>query len=96
MRIFGEINQRQPQFKPHSFFDFGAGVGTGTWAASHFWRQSIFEYFLVDASRDMNDLADLILRGGEENRQMTLRNVNFRQFLPASSEVIYLVKDSYR
>lgn len=87
VRIFSELAQRQPKFQPHSFFDFGAGVGTGTWAASHFWRQSIFEYFSVDASRDMNDLADLILRDGDENRQLTLRNVNYRQFLPAASEV---------
>lgn len=87
VRIFREIAQRHPDFQPHSFFDFGSGIGTGTWAASQLWRKSIFEYYLVDASRDMNDLADLLLRGGEENRQIDLKNVNFRQFLPASSEV---------
>lgn len=86
-RVFGELARRRPTFAPHSFFDFGSGVGTGTWAAADQWRQSIFEYYLVDASRDMNDLADLLLRDGDENRPLELRNVNFRQFLPASTEV---------
>lgn len=92
VRIFGELaRRRSADFTPRSFFDFGSGVGTGTWAASHFWRSSIFEYYLVDASRDMNDLADLLLRDGDENRQLQLRNVNFRQFLPATTEVSVFV-----
>lgn len=86
-RIFTEIENRDPTFKPKSYFDFGSGVGTGLWAAANHWKASIFEYFLVDSSRSMNDLADLILRDGEENKQMELRNVNFRQFFPASVEV---------
>lgn len=86
-RIFNEIKTRDPSFKPKSYFDFGSGVGTGLWAASKLWKDSIYEYFLVDSSRDMNDLADLILRDGEENKQLELRNVNFRQFFPASVEV---------
>lgn len=87
VRIFGEIAQRRPDYRPQSYFDFGSGVGTGTWAAAQHWHQSIFEYYLVDASRDMNDLADLLLRGGDENRPLELRNVNFRQFLPAAADV---------
>lgn len=89
-RIFTEIQHRDPTFKPKSYFDFGSGVGTGLWAASNLWKDSIFEYFLVDSSRSMNDLADLILRDGEENKQLELRNVNFRQFLPASVEVLQM------
>lgn len=87
VRIFGEIARRRPDFAPRSFFDFGSGVGTGTWAAAQQWRPSIFEYYLVDAARDMNDLADLLLRDGDENQSLKLRNVNFRQFMPASTEV---------
>lgn len=87
LRIFTEIQNRDPEFKPKSYFDFGSGVGTGIWAASKLWKKSLFEYYMVDPSRDMNDLADLILRDGEENKQMSLRNVNFRQFSPASLEV---------
>lgn len=87
LRIFSEIANRNPEFKPRSYFDFGSGVGSGIWAATNLWKQSIFEYYLVDASKDMNDLSDLLLRDGEENKEMSLRNVNFRQFLPASIDV---------
>lgn len=83
LKIFMEIQKRNPGFKPRSFFDFGSGVGTGTWAASELWKQHIYEYFLVDASKYMNDLADLILRDGDVNKDLRLRNVYFRQFLPA-------------
>lgn len=31
VRIFQEICLRDQNFKPRSFFDFGSGVGTGTW-----------------------------------------------------------------
>lgn len=30
-KIFAEINQRDPEFKPRSLLDFGSGVGTVTW-----------------------------------------------------------------
>lgn len=86
-KIFLEIAQRHPDFTPRSFFDFGAGVGTGTWAASSLWKESLYEYFSVDSSRDMNDLADLILRDGVENKHRSLKNVYFRQNLPSSNEV---------
>lgn len=85
-RIFMEIQQRDPEFKPRSFFDFGAGVGTGTWAASSLWKDLIYEYFLVDSSREMNDLSELILRDGDPNKHLKLKDVYYRQFLPASSE----------
>lgn len=87
MQVFNEIVKRDPEFKPQSFFDFGAGVGTGTWAAAEYWKRSLHEYFLVDESGDMNDLSELILRDGNENKNMSLKNVFYRQFLPASDEV---------
>lgn len=86
-QVFNEIIKRDPEFQPQSFFDFGAGIGTGTWAASELWKSALHEYFLVDESRDMNDLSELILRGGNESKNMSLKNVFYRQFLPASSEV---------
>lgn len=88
-RIFEEIKKRDPGFKPRSLIDFGAGVGTGTWAASNLWKEHIFEYVSIDASADMNDLAELILRGGDINKPMTLRNVFYRQFLPATAKSKY-------
>lgn len=86
-QVFNEILKRDPEFQPQSFFDFGAGIGTGTWAASELWKNTLREYFLVDESRDMNDLSELILRDGNENKNMCLNNIFYRQFLPASSEV---------
>lgn len=92
LRVLQEIADRDSNFKPSSFFDFGAGVGTGTWAASEIWKNSIFEYFSVDSSGEMNDLAELILREGDMNKNMTLKNVYYRQFLPASTEVCSMWK----
>lgn len=86
-QVFNEIIKRDSDFQPRSFFDFGAGVGTGCWAASALWKNSIHEYFLVDESRDMNDLSELILRDGNESKNMSVKNTYFRQFLPGSSEV---------
>lgn len=81
--ILKEISQRDPKFKPRSFIDFGSGVGTGTWAVSELWKDSIFEYYNVDSSGHMNTLAELILQDGEENKQRMLREVYYRQFLGA-------------
>lgn len=88
-RIFEEIKKRDLDFKPRSLIDFGSGVGTGTWASANLWKDHIFEYVSVDASADMNDLSELILRGGDINKPMTLRNVFYRQFLPATSKTKY-------
>lgn len=95
LRIFKEIEKRDPEFKPTSFFDYGSGVGTGVWAAAELWKSSIFEYYLVDSSKYMNDLSDLILRDGNENKQMSLRNVFYRQFLPAQGHKYDLVLSAY-
>lgn len=89
LQVFSEIVKRDPEFQPKSFFDFGAGIGTGTWAASDLWKKSLYEYFLVDESRDMNDLSELILREGNPEKNISLRNVFYRQFLPASDEVSF-------
>lgn len=95
MRIFREIQKRDPSFQPRSFFDFGSGVGTGVWAASELWKSSIYEYYLVDSSKYMNDLSDMILRDGDVNKAMWLKNVNFRQFLPSRDIQYDLVLCAY-
>ncbi|XP_017859013.1 PREDICTED: methyltransferase-like protein 17, mitochondrial [Drosophila arizonae] len=82
-RVLSEIQLRDEQFKPRSYIDFGSGIGTGMWVASELWRDSIFEYYNVDRSREMNELSELILQQGQENKQIALRNVFYRQFLPA-------------
>lgn len=87
--ILNELRVRDQSFQPRSYFDFGAGVGTGMWVASNLWKDTIFEYYNVDSSRHMNDLSELILREGNENQQTILRNVYYRQFLPAIEVWIY-------
>ncbi|EDW03117.1 GH10666 [Drosophila grimshawi] len=82
-RVLTELQLRDAHFNPRSYFDFGSGIGTGMWAASELWRESIFEYYNVDRSREMNELSELILQQGQENKQVALRNVFYRQFLPA-------------
>lgn len=96
-QVFNEIIKRDTEFRPQSFFDFGAGVGTGCWAASELWKSTLYEYFLVDESRDMNDLSELILRDGNESKCMSVKNIFYRQFLPASNEVgLHLMIDPNR
>lgn len=82
LNILREIQHRDAEFKPRSYFDFGSGIGTGMWAASSLWKDSIFEYFNVDSSREMNEFSELLLREANENQQMILKNVYYRQFLP--------------
>lgn len=96
-KIFSEIKKRDPQFSPRGFFDFGSGVGTAVWALSSVWdKAQVFEYYLCDASRDMNELSELVLRGGDDNKQLDYRNINYRQFLPASSDLQFnLVVSAY-
>jgi ribosomal protein RSM22 (predicted rRNA methylase) len=95
MKIFREIQRRDSSFSPNSFFDFGSGVGTGTWAASEMWKKTIFEYYLVDSSASMNNLSDLILRDGDVNKKMFLRNVYHRQFLPGRNDRYDVVLCAY-
>uniref|UniRef100_A0A2H1VP70 SFRICE_024230 n=1 Tax=Spodoptera frugiperda TaxID=7108 RepID=A0A2H1VP70_SPOFR len=91
LRILDEIKKFNPDYKPRSFFDFGSGVGTGTWAINHFWKNDIFEYFCVDTSPTMHDLARLILCQGKDNVEMPLKGFFQRQFLPASSDLKYSI-----
>ncbi|XP_050311793.1 methyltransferase-like protein 17, mitochondrial [Anthonomus grandis grandis] len=94
-RILGEIARRDPEFTPRSLFDFGSGVGTVTWAANFYWKNQIYEYFNVDCSSDMNDLAQVLLQGGRGNAPSSLKGAFFRQFLPASNVGYDLVASAY-
>lgn len=94
-RVLSELQLRDEQFKPRSYIDFGSGIGTGMWVASELWRNSIFEYYNVDKSREMNELSELILQQGHENKQAELRNVFYRQFLPALDTTYDLVVISH-
>lgn len=89
VRVLDEIRRRLPDYKPRSFFDFGSGVGTGTWAVNTYWKKDIFEYFTVDTSSHMNDIARLILCSGRDNVAMPFKSYFQRQFLPASADLKY-------
>ncbi|XP_039761967.1 methyltransferase-like protein 17, mitochondrial [Pararge aegeria] len=89
VRILDEIKRRLPDYTPRSFFDFGSGVGTGTWAVNTYWKNDIFDYFTVDTSTHMNDLARLILCQGRDNVVMPFKSYHQRQFLPASVDLKY-------
>lgn len=95
MKICNEIKSRDPMFKPRSFFDFGAGIGTATWAAKFHWGNSIFEYFNVDSSAFMNDLALLLLKGGRGTKQLDDKGIFYRQFLPSNNTTYDVVISAY-
>ncbi|XP_044730622.1 methyltransferase-like protein 17, mitochondrial [Chrysoperla carnea] len=95
VRIFQELDERYPNFNPRTFFDFGSGVGTGTWAAKLLWEKSLYEYFCVDISSCMNDLADILLKNGYANKPSTVRGLFHRQFLPASNTQYDIVLSAY-
>ncbi|XP_017778781.1 PREDICTED: methyltransferase-like protein 17, mitochondrial [Nicrophorus vespilloides] len=95
VKIFTEIQLRDKDFKPRSLFDFGSGVGTVTWAANIFWKQNLFEYYNVDTSSFMNDLAQIILQGGRGSKQSNLKGVYYRQFMPSNNTTYDLVVSAY-
>lgn len=39
----------------------------------------------------MNDLAEILLRGGQPNGELPIQGTFFRQFLPASHDVGYII-----
>ncbi|GFU21439.1 methyltransferase-like protein 17, mitochondrial [Nephila pilipes] len=87
-KIFSEIKSQLPSFQPKTLFDFGSGVGSSVWAADAVWKETISEYFCVDSSPDMIDVADTLLTD-EKSGDKYLKNIFFRQFLPASENIKY-------
>ncbi|GIY56883.1 methyltransferase-like protein 17, mitochondrial [Caerostris extrusa] len=87
-KVFTEINTKLPQFQPKTFFDFGSGIGSAVWSAKEIWGHSINEYFCVDSSSDMIDVAQKLITD-EDTGECCIKNVNYRQFLPASENIKY-------
>jgi hypothetical protein len=57
-------------------------------AAMHIWgKRQLVEILNVDKSREMNQLSQLILCGGQENKSPILPGVIYRQFMPHGREV---------
>ncbi|CAD5116183.1 DgyrCDS5100 [Dimorphilus gyrociliatus] len=81
-RIFFEMKKRDENFRPQTLFDFGSGVGSVMWACNDMWPKSIFEHFCVEKSSSMIELADLLLRDGNEAKERCFKNVNFKSYMP--------------
>ncbi|XP_071443908.1 ribosome assembly protein METTL17, mitochondrial [Hetaerina americana] len=88
MKVFNELKIKDPTFSPKTLLDFGSGVGTVIWAVRNSWDK-VIEYFCVDKSSHMNDLADLILRDGNINNELPSPGYFFRQFLPSAQTLKY-------
>jgi len=54
----------------------------------HIWgKQTFAEILNVDKSREMNNLSQLILQGGQQNKPPIIQGVIYRQFMPHGREV---------
>lgn len=51
-------------------------------AAKFFWADSLKQFMNIDSSSSMNELAELLLKGGKEVDDRP-PNVHYREFLPA-------------
>ncbi|XP_068247577.1 ribosome assembly protein METTL17, mitochondrial [Palaemon carinicauda] len=91
VKVLTEIKKRDGQFSPVTMIDFGSGVGTGMWAMDSIWPQSCKEVVCIDASAEMNNLADKLLRGGKitDERRIRPGGTFFKQFLPMSDVLKY-------
>ncbi|XP_074646156.1 ribosome assembly protein METTL17, mitochondrial-like [Tubulanus polymorphus] len=95
-RIFSEMKKRQSEFKPHTLFDFGSGVGSVAWAANEVWPKHLHEHYCVDSSSDMNTLFRLLVQDAEENKETWMKGLFQKQFFPQSHENKYsLVVSAY-
>ncbi|XP_046843294.1 methyltransferase-like protein 17, mitochondrial [Xenia sp. Carnegie-2017] len=90
LRVLHEIARRCKDFKPETILDFGSGAGTATWAAHKIWKDSIKIYQCVDVSRDMNDMAEQLLRNNDGYRTPHyIPRVYYKEFLPFTHKVTY-------
>lgn len=83
-RVLNEIRKRDPEFTPETVLDFGSGLGSLFWACRDVWgvgAGGVQEYTGVDISPEMNEMAQLILRGGEKDGAPIHPGVYSRQFL---------------
>ncbi|XP_060589043.1 methyltransferase-like protein 17, mitochondrial [Ruditapes philippinarum] len=83
-RIFYEINKLDKDFSPHAVLNVGSGTGSAVWAANKIWADEVYEYYNVDTSTYMNDLARKLLSKDIRNPlELVMNGVNFRQSLPS-------------
>ncbi|XP_039287269.1 methyltransferase-like protein 17, mitochondrial [Nilaparvata lugens] len=92
-RVFNEIAVRDSQFTAKSIFDFGSGVGTAVWAAKHFWGEHMKEFYCVDTSSHMLDLAQFLVQG--DATSVPLPGYYYRQFLPSKPRKYDIVVSAF-
>ncbi|MBM7842384.1 small ribosomal subunit Rsm22 family protein [Herpetosiphon giganteus] len=63
-----EIAQRQPNFKPQTQLDLGAGTGAATWAASLVWP-TLQQHHLLERESTMLQLGQRLMQAGPSSLQ---------------------------
>uniref|UniRef100_A0A023FLU9 Putative methyltransferase-like protein 17 mitochondrial n=1 Tax=Amblyomma cajennense TaxID=34607 RepID=A0A023FLU9_AMBCJ len=87
--VFHEIWHLDPAFAPASIMDFGSGIGTCYWAAKNIWPKYCQEYFSIDISNHMHNLARLLVNGGKANVELKSPSFFQREFLPAADTITF-------
>ncbi|XP_052249185.1 methyltransferase-like protein 17, mitochondrial isoform X2 [Dreissena polymorpha] len=83
-QIFHEMKKLDTNFAPSAVLNVGSGVGSAIWAGNTIWGESVLEYYCVDPSNAMNDMARELLAYDRKNPlKLAVKGVNFRQFIPS-------------
>ena len=85
--IFREVKTNMPQYQPRTLFDFGSGLTTGLWAFKDTFGD-LTEAFCVDPSKQMNDLARLIMGQGADKAELPA-GISFRLHNPSQVGIQY-------
>ncbi|XP_053402528.1 methyltransferase-like protein 17, mitochondrial [Mercenaria mercenaria] len=87
-RIFYEIHKLDSSFNPGAVLNVGSGTGSAVWAANEIWARKVYEYYNVDISNYMNDLARKLLAKDIVNPlDLVIPGVHFRQSLPSPQHI---------
>ncbi|KAL4234521.1 Methyltransferase-like protein 17 [Mactra antiquata] len=87
-QIFKEMQILDEGFQPYAILNVGSGLGTAVWAANRIWGKDIYEYYNVDTSSEMNNLAKKILATDNLNpNDLYINGVFFRQHVPSPQHV---------
>uniref|UniRef100_G3MS09 Methyltransferase-like protein 17, mitochondrial n=1 Tax=Amblyomma maculatum TaxID=34609 RepID=G3MS09_AMBMU len=87
--VLHEIRHLDPAFSPASIMDFGSGIGTCYWAAKNIWPKYFQEYYSIDISNHMHNLARLLVNGGNTKSELKLPSFFQREFLPATDAITF-------
>ncbi|KYQ92999.1 hypothetical protein DLAC_05600 [Tieghemostelium lacteum] len=77
-RVFSEIAQRIPNFKPKTMLDFGSGPGTVLWSAKEIWGESLERIRAIEPSSFMIEVAKKMMEGDTNS-------IKWNQFLSMNS-----------